>query len=364
MTRWLSLVCLPLSWLGCEVIAGIEDRTFTSPVSEQCASYCATVMQSCTGEHQVYSTIETCQGVCALLDPGDPLEPAGNTVACRAHQASLAASTRELAVHCPRSGPGGDGFCGSDCESYCALYAGACSPEIPAQEDCIARCEGLKDAEMFDVIANHDGDTLQCRLVHVSSATVEPAEHCEHARLVPVAPCADPAGTAPVCEEYCQLVMAACQGDHAVYESTAQCLAVCEALPPGSTDQRTENTVGCRKSHAYSALLDPVTHCTHAGPGGDGHCGSSAAPETGSTGDCTAYCTLLEAACKMAFDYDFADLAECELACSGLEGAGPETGYAVVSAEQTALDCRLLHVSRAFVDPGACDAASGAAPCE
>ncbi|WP_234023188.1 hypothetical protein [Sorangium cellulosum] len=360
MTRWLSLVCLPLSWLGCEVIAGIEDRTFTDPVSEQCASYCATVMESCTAEHQVYSTIETCQGVCALLDPGDPLEPVGNTVACRAHQASLAASTRELAVHCPRSGPGGDGFCGSNCESYCTLYAGACSPEVPTHEDCIARCAGLKDAQMFDVVVNHDGDTLQCRLVHVSSATVEPTEHCPHARLVPAAPCADPEGTAPVCEDYCQVVMAACQGDHAVYESTEQCISVCGALPPGSTDQRTENTVGCRKSHAYSALLDPVTHCTHAGPGGDGHCGSDA----DGTGDCGSYCTLLEAACGASFEADYDNWEDCQLSCGDLEGAAPDTGYAVASAEATALDCRLLHVSRAFDDSSECGSASGTDACD
>ncbi|MGK4001553.1 hypothetical protein WMF31_02935 [Sorangium sp. So ce1036] len=373
-TGLLPLVLLaPLagsSWLGCHAIAGIEDRTFVPPkdentdpppVSEACTSYCDAVMASCTGENQVYSTLETCHGVCAALDPGDPLEPVGNTLACRARQADLAGRTGEPSVHCPAAGPGGAGVCGSNCESYCALQAASCSPEFPTQEECVAMCAGLKDVEAFDVIENHEGDTLQCRLVHVSSATVEPDEHCRHASLIPVEPCVDPAGTQPGCEDYCQVVMTSCAGDLAVYESREQCLSVCSALAPGGAEDRTENTVGCRKYHAYSAMLDPVTHCGHAGPGGDGHCGVD--NDATSTGNCASYCRLLEAACGEMFDAIFTAPEECEIACSAVPGAAGDSGYAVASAEGDTLACRLLHVSRAFDDPGACTAALGEDPC-
>ncbi|XYI00650.1 hypothetical protein ACMHYB_13190 [Sorangium sp. So ce1128] len=377
-TGLLSLILLaPLSiapWLGCHAIAGIEDRTFVdpqeepepTPVSEQCASYCAAVMESCTAEFQVYSTVETCHGVCALLEPGDPLEPVDNTVACRARQAELAGITGELAVHCPPAGPGGAGTCGTDCESYCTLRASACTPEVDTHEDCVAMCAGLTDAEMFDVIANHEGDTLQCRLVHVSSATVDPDEHCKHSSLMPVEPCIEPEGTEPSCESFCQVVMTSCTGELSVYESTEQCLAVCEALPPGGAEDRTENTMGCRKYHAYSAMLAPITHCAHTGPGGDGHCGSEADPSTGSTGNCESYCTLLEAACKEYFDATFPDQAACALDCSALPGAARDSGYSVASAEESALSCRLLHVSRALGDPAECGAAFGdsESPCQ
>ncbi|WP_437745287.1 hypothetical protein WMF39_09865 [Sorangium sp. So ce1504] len=379
MTGLLSLALLaPLSslaWLGCQAIAGIEDRTFDpgstetgggqAPVSEQCASYCADVMANCTGEHQVYATLATCQGVCALLPEGDPLEPVDNTVACRARQAELAGATGEVGVHCPAAGPGGGGECGSNCESYCALRAAACTLEVATEEECVAMCAGLKDVDNFDVIENHDGDTLQCRLVHVSSATVDPEEHCPHASLTPVQPCGDPEGTEPSCEDFCQVVMTSCTGDLAVYESRAQCLAVCAALPPGATEDRTENTVGCRKYHAYSAMLAPTTHCPHAGPGGDGHCGVEE-PGSGTTGNCVSYCTLFEAACKEALGEAYDGWgAACQDECSTMTGAAHDSHYSVASAEGgDTVSCRLLHVSRAFENPDECLALADGTACQ
>ncbi|WP_437280836.1 hypothetical protein WME90_09860 [Sorangium sp. So ce375] len=381
MTGLLSLALLaPLSslaWLGCQTIAGIEDRTFDPggaetggghseppPVSDQCKSYCADVMANCTEEHQVYSTLETCYGVCALLPAGDSLEPVDNTVACRARQAELAGATGEVAVHCPAAGPGGGGECGTNCESYCALRAAACTLEVATEEECVAKCAGLKDVKTFDVIENHDGDTLQCRLVHVSSATVDPDEHCPHASLTPVTPCADPDGTAPSCEDFCQVVMTSCTGDLAVYESRDQCLSVCAALPPGGAEDRTENTVGCRKYHAYSAMLAPTNHCPHTGPGGDGHCGV-AEPGSDVTGNCVSYCTLFEAACKETLGEAYDGWgAACQGECSTMAGAATDSGYSVASAEGgDTVSCWLLHVSRAFENPDECLALAEGTAC-
>src|SRR5260221_9322092 len=96
---------------ACQAIAGIEDRKLDPQTaaarssSKQCKDYCASVMAVCTDEFAVYATEELCLGVCGQLDPGDPIEPTGNTVACRAKQAEFAAP--EPKDHCKAAGPGG-----------------------------------------------------------------------------------------------------------------------------------------------------------------------------------------------------------------------------------------------------------------
>ncbi|MCC6213594.1 MAG: hypothetical protein IT376_01910 [Polyangiaceae bacterium] len=370
--RWLSrlgAVAAPawLALVGCESIAGIEDRRFEAPdsggsqASPLCVEYCAEVLESCTGALAVYTTEQTCLATCALLDPGDPLEPAGNTVACRLKSAKDARAF-EPELNCPRAGPGGAGFCGDDCASYCSLLESACPEEAARYQDCPTKCAaGLRDTGRFDVVLDHDGDSLQCRLVHVSSAAVAPDVHCEHARLTATAPCTDPQGTVPDCEEYCALVNAACAGALGVYESQAQCVAACAAIPAGTVDDRMENTVGCRKYHAHAALGDPGTHCPHASPLGDGHCGHDATPTE--TGNCESYCLLLEAACP-AEAATLGGPAACRAACAGVPGAAADSHYAVAAATGDTLACRALHVTRAFADSSACAAAVGGAPCQ
>ncbi len=376
MKKWLSFffaTAFLLSGLlpACESVIGIEDRELADPLtaqlqkaSPQCLEYCNQVLDSCTGEFAVYSGMATCLGVCALLEPGDPLEPAGNTVACRMDKAKKAASTGEPNVYCERAGPGGKDTCGSNCESYCHLLDKACHTEFQALTDCPAQCKALRDDNKFDVIVNHDDDSLQCRLVHVSSASVNPDGHCAHTRLPPTSPCVDPPTSAPNCTDYCQVVMTACTGDKSVYESEAQCLATCDALPKGQADQKTDNTVGCRKYHAYNALLDPAMHCAHAGPTGDGHCGKDT--ET-SYGNCESYCQVVAAACPAPFTQTFADQAACMSACFAMPAtftAVKDMGYSTLKAASgNTVQCRVLHAAQAFGDKLACAAALGGSPC-
>jgi hypothetical protein len=161
----------------------LPDDDGSTPEATTCGQYCDEVMQACVQENAVYATVEVCLAVCAQLEPGDPLEPTGNTLACRAARAKAAKT--EPDTQCWRAGPGGGGTCGSDCEAYCALYPLVCPDEASAQgtDDCLERCGELSDQSRFNVTADHGGDTLECRLVHLSSATLEPAVHCAHARL-------------------------------------------------------------------------------------------------------------------------------------------------------------------------------------
>lgn len=352
---------------ACQALAGIDDRKYDPGPSASCTAYCTTVKKVCTGSSSLYVTDETCYGLCKLLDPGDPNEPTGDTLACRAHQLNLAQQTNEpgsAAVYCPLAGPATNGACASNCESYCSLFKAACPTGIePA--DCVGRCAGLEDTQSFDANTNYYNDTLQCRFVHISAATVDPTTHCPHAALPANGPCLGnpPSATVPDCDSFCHLEMIECTGEQQQYESAAQCAAVCNALDRGTADDQSGNTVACRKYHSYNALLDPLTHCSHTGPGGEGHCGSSALPESGSTGNCESYCMLLAKACKSDFDATFANQPACDLDCAKLDGAAPNSNYSIAASGNN-VQCRLLYVSRALSDATECAAAEGkVAPC-
>lgn len=362
---------LALALGACQAIAGIEERKLDPDAAQveaspQCKSYCNKVMSVCTGKNAVYTTMDICLGVCANLEPGDPLEPVGNTVACRVRQAEIA--ELEPDVNCRSAGPGGDGQCGSDCDAYCELFGELC-PEYhpyPTQSACLKACNGLTDQARFDVIADHEGDSIECRLMHVSAAAVDPEAHCPHAPLVPAEPwCIGKKDDSPTCEEYCNINLAACDGALTQYESRQQCLDVCAALPLGMNKDQVGNTVACRRYHSFSSTLAAAQHCPHAGPSGDGHCGDTGWIAEGHTGNCESYCMLLAEACPDEFAAEMSDADQCMQTCLTLGNeAEPESKYSVARAkESTGVSCRILHTVRALRDPTFCAAALGGAPC-
>jgi hypothetical protein len=369
------ILVLLLAVFGCQSIAGIKDRHYDDgastlddagaplATSPQCKEYCEVVMDTCQDPMQVYPTEQVCQNVCTLLPAGQASDTAGNSVACRNRIAIAANSAKEgLEESCPAAGPGGGDVCGSDCESYCYLYAKACPKD--ALDDCEQKCKGLPTKSTFDAItADHDGDSLQCRLVHVSNAVGDPTTHCKHARIVhPENYCSDEPESDLSCKNYCRLINVACDGDEQVYQSNEQCQAVCEALGPGkvgdqSVDPKTDS-MSCRLWHAYTAVLEPSSHCAHAGPGGDGHCGDGS-----ETPNCPPYCKLLKKGCAADFEQAFdGETDKCESACADLDGAAPSSGYSVKSAPNrpSSLQCRMLYTTRAVAgDEAACADALG-----
>jgi hypothetical protein len=199
-------------------------------------------------------------------------------------------------------------------------------------------------------------------------ASTDPTTHCQHARIVPATdPCADPPMDKPDCVDYCRIVQGACgnpdvDGDAgssstAVYDSTQECMDVCNALPRGlNKDMDGHNTVGCRKYHSYNAVADPNTHCPHAGPAGDGVC---------SMDNCESYCQLAAVACPDDFESHFgSDANACKTECEGLDGAAAGAGYSVFGPDGNTVQCRLRATARAFETPSLCDAALGGAPCQ
>lgn len=365
---WLAVSVVALALGACQAIAGIEERELDPNApgadSKQCKDYCGAVLENCRGENTVYNTLAGCLAFCRYLEPGSANEPLPNTVACRAREASFA--EREPDDHCKAAGPGGNGLCGTDCEAYCQVYPEVCPDDYAYSSTaaCLKACSGLTDQDSFDVTRDHDGDTIECRLVHTVASTIESEAHCAHAPIPPAQPyCTGKAEDPPTCPEYCNIVMAACDDELAQYESPEQCLAVCEALDGGANSDQTENTVGCRRYHAFSATLAPTTHCFHAGPTGDGHCGQDD-PKTGDTANCVSYCQLALAACPEEFAAGPGTTEQCLETCKELPDAEADSKYAVSTAEGSeGLSCRVLYAARAFEDGAACASALGGDLC-
>ena len=180
-----------LAGVACAQVLGIEDAALDPQFAAQalCNEYCNTVEASCTGDFDVYTSPETCRGVCSALPLGEPGAAIGNSIHCRLENARAAGSTQEFAEHCPAAGPGGDDICGENCEAYCLVLAKACPNEFTrfnGQADCLDECRTLTDLGGFDISQNK-GDTMQCRLYHVSAASHKPDPHCAHA--IGEAPC-------------------------------------------------------------------------------------------------------------------------------------------------------------------------------
>jgi hypothetical protein len=153
--------------------------------SQLCLDYCDTVGTSCTGKNQQYASQVACLAVCELLQPGSAGATSGNSVQCRLTRAGLAATTGEASNYCYSAGPGGAGVCGSDCEGFCTMMTQKCS-ELGTQAQCLTSCARVPDLSLAPTNQHYDasqqsGNSLQCRLFHVSAASVDPAGHCVHA---------------------------------------------------------------------------------------------------------------------------------------------------------------------------------------
>jgi hypothetical protein len=149
------------------------------------------VQESCTGTSAQYASQVACLAVCEQLPAGTAGATSGNSVQCRIGRAQLAATTGEATNYCFSAGPGGGGVCGTDCEGYCTVMTGKCS-QFSSVNQCRTACASVPDLSLpprnlrYDV-SQQSGDSLQCRLFHVSAASVDPVGHCAHA--AGAAPC-------------------------------------------------------------------------------------------------------------------------------------------------------------------------------
>ena len=136
------------------------------------------------------------------------------------------------------------------------------------------------------------------------------------------------------CDSYCATITMNCGGEFTQYGSPEMCQGACAAFPPGVPGEMANNTLACRSYHAEAAAMANDVHCTHAGPGGDGACGSN----------CEGFCGIAGKYCPEAW----ADTDACLTACAGFNTA---ERYDASDIAGDTFACRLYHLTAATIDP-------------
>jgi hypothetical protein len=190
---WSSFVMLAAA--SCASVIGIEDAEpdpllAAPPERLDCVEYCDEIMAACTGVEQQYDSLDHCLGFCTALDLGNTGDSGVNTVTCRREQlGSLVLAESDL--HCPIAGPtgenpalGADDICGGVCEAYCDVLQVTCPTEFDQtfsdKATCEFDCDLLVDLGIYDHTIQ-SGDSVQCRIWHLTASTLAPTTHCGHA---------------------------------------------------------------------------------------------------------------------------------------------------------------------------------------
>ena len=151
-----------------------------------CKEYCTLMMNACTGGNGQYSSQPTCEAMCTKFPAGVNGAQTGNSFACRAYHASLAAlGGGNATLHCPHAGPFGFGACGTEAENFCALYLGFCAGDgggYGSLQSCAAAFDAVTDTTDGGSFLNGTGPR-DCREYHLENAyssgdTSSP--HCAH----------------------------------------------------------------------------------------------------------------------------------------------------------------------------------------
>lgn len=408
MLRRALLVALLLS--GCQQILGIDklerglsddsmdggndpdggsadaEVVYETPSEEDCKEYCDLVNSTCKPDSPTaaFANPSYCEGLCPHMQKvtEGPIAKT-NTFDCRLAQVRTAGTVApDNESECRSVGAGGDGACGSNCESYCQLFEAVCGavPGLSRGSACLSECQKIPEDRQTNASAafSSESDTLQCRLAHLGAAAAGKAAenetltetHCKHAQLHAASPCVQPK---PKCEDFCALVDRTCTGPMQQYEDTQDCVAICSKgltlnvtpLPTEMAIDMTFDTVACRRYHAYNAIKAPDgIHCEHAGPTGDGHCGGKV---------CPSFCQMSKAACSQEYmtkfeNNDNACIANCDAALTA-EGVKDQYDhhYSVAkgkAADADPMQCRVYRLSKAFLAPAShCEAALDLVPC-
>ena len=184
-----ALACNPIFGI---TSASVDPALDQAPVvdggdaaADECPAYCATIAKNCTGLRLEYNSIATCMAFCGHFDLGKPGDQEGDSRACRIYHASAAAHDPDF--HCPHAGPTGGNHCGTVCKAFCSLDFSICRDRFPyaSEAQCQQICPTYPYINRSDAgdLTFEDGPSLNCRLWHLESATVDPVTHCPHTSL-------------------------------------------------------------------------------------------------------------------------------------------------------------------------------------
>jgi hypothetical protein len=145
-------------------------------------------------------------------------------------------------------------------------------------------------------------------------------------------------GPPPLCDQYCDAIMANCTGANVAYADKAACKSACASLPATGMDgDMSGNTVQCRIYHAGVAKTDPATHCPHAAENGGDVCGSL----------CDVYCDSILANCTTT-NKQFDDKPKCMAACSAMPKLSGAASISAMAGDS--VQCRIYHAGAAKAD--------------
>jgi hypothetical protein len=157
------------------------DTGMTGALS--CATYCTSLMATCTGANQQFTGMDQCLNSCKAYPVGTAADQSGNTLGCRTYHAANAKG--DPATHCPHAGPGGAGSCGEDCDGFCQIAMMYCTAANMAAvysslEQCKATCATFPDTVKFNVTDTtlQTKKAVACLLYHVQEASAAPPDHC------------------------------------------------------------------------------------------------------------------------------------------------------------------------------------------
>jgi hypothetical protein len=186
--------------VGCNGLLGIgaaslEDEAGapTNTTQLTCASYCAVVMQNCTGANAEYLTADICNSMCPAFELGTTIaDSADDTLGCRTFFANQAAQTPDTS--CRMAGPLGGNHCGTNpCSPFCDQDIAYCTGDKPVAYDggvptCLSAC-GAYPYLVGDAgdTTTESGNTLNCRLWHLETAYTSDSYgqiHCAHTAQV------------------------------------------------------------------------------------------------------------------------------------------------------------------------------------
>ncbi len=169
---------------GCREVLGIESRGSDALT---CDAYCSSIATACTaadGDLQ-YAATAGCLALCATFPVGTLEDDGVNTLGCRIRQTGLVENGAEGV--CAAAGPGGDALCGLNCQSFCHSAVQVCPTDFDSEADCLTKCADIPDCSStapYSVNPNPtvlpNENSLQCRLYHLTAATLDPMTHCPH----------------------------------------------------------------------------------------------------------------------------------------------------------------------------------------
>jgi hypothetical protein len=136
-----------------------------------------------------------------------------------------------------------------DCATYCADLSALCAADtaqFPNAATCMASCGTWPVGRMSDT----GGNTLGCRVYHLSEVEELGPQHCDHAGP------AGGEGCGSNCDGFCTIALSACTGANEQYADLVECMAECEDFRDFEeyfANVTSGNSLACRLAHLVRA---------------------------------------------------------------------------------------------------------------